>query len=372
MSTTESESNGPSELGGKKSLTLVTCLYDLKSKGNATSRKMDFYFQHGEWILSLDQYLVIWCDPHLAGKVWEQREKHGLTNKTSVIGVPLESFKYYQQIMGKSKILKKTQGIDNDEWSYIAMTCARLNMIEHTINLNPFNSSHYAWIDFGLFYVAQVKYINTLHQICNDFPSKFRIMMVCDIAPSEVKDRSGYYSLFKHKLAGGLYIAPVEIMRLFLKAFELELGIMFKSGWCSLVETIFGAIYIQHQDWFDVYYGDYENIIGSYFICQSRTGTLFKNMVHCRLNGLHQTTFKISQQMEEAHQRKALVLKPDEIFCIYDEMLIAAFYISKREIAIYAGKQLVTLAKKHPKELASRITNPRMLSNLSSIGLSPD
>ena len=96
----------------KQNLTLVTCLFDLKIR-KWKSRGMDFYFQHGLSILTLNQNLIIFCDPHLVGKIWSIRLQHGLITKTSIISLPLESIKYYQKLkVGRNK--KDTDSLQDE------------------------------------------------------------------------------------------------------------------------------------------------------------------------------------------------------------------------------------------------------------------
>ena len=395
-------------MAGNNCLTVVTCLFDLKSRNDNTPniRGMDFYFEHGEWILSLNVNLVVWCDPKLAQRIIQRRKQCGFEKKTVVISIPFELLKYYSILKDKlasdknslqparsgdlsekietnkfpdgggvdnkeTKKIKKVVAV-NDDWRYIVMTWNKVYCMFQTLNIAPFKSTHYMWIDFGLFYVANPrKNFTTLRKICNDFPSKFRSMFIHDVSPTEIANRSIYYSTPRYKMAGGFYIAPYDIMVKFVNAFNIELNNMFKSGWYTLEENIFGVIYAENRSWFDPYYGDYENIIGSYFKCQSRVSTLFKNLTYCRSFNMHQISLKITEDMEKAYSEGLLNMNEHDVFGMYDEMFIAAFFTNNREKAKHAGEKIIEILNDGSEIVRGRIDS-RLKKNLSLVGLTID
>ena len=319
--------------------------------------------------MTLNQNLIIICDPHLVGKIWSIRLQHGLTAKTSIISLPLESIIYYQKLKSELNKKKKCHGLQ-DEWIYICMTWAKINCLKQAMMINSFCSSHFAWIDFGLFYVANMKNLNILNRICDDYPKKIRSLIIFDISNAEMKSRSEYYRLMRLKMAGGFYIGPKEIMNKFVEAFEVEFDNMWKTEYYGLEEMIFGIIYGENRDWFEPYFGDYENIIESYFQFRGRITTLFQNLTHCRHNNLHKISFHICQEIEKSYQLKILTLSGHDLFGLYDEMFIAAYNINRKK-AIYAGNKLIELAKNGNPEIKKRM-DKRVINNLILVNLKVD
>jgi len=68
---------------------------------------------------------------------------------------------------------------------------------------------------------------------------------------------------------------------------------------------------------FDLYYGDYEDIFKSYYLCQSRISTLFINLRYCCVWGLYDEMINCMNEMIEGYDHNKLNISGLEFLEIY-------------------------------------------------------
>ena len=351
-------------------LTVVSYLFDIHSRGDFNCKPINYYHQVTDYILSLNANIIIFCDPHLIAYLYSRRKHFNLHHKTYVIAIDLESTRYYNLLNTHRHTCQISDNISKG-WIYTCMLWSKFDFLKKAIEMNPFNTTHFMWQDLGSFHFMHFRDKNKymLNNILHDRPSKIRCLMVKDTDVSEFKDRSRYYSNIRLKIAGGIMVGPIDIWLKFIESFNKEIPKMLESGRYGLEEAVAGVVYAKNRKWFDPYYGGYKDIFVSYFKCQSlEVKKLFEGLVHCRLHGLYQIGLKITQDMEQSYHSGILKLNKHEIFSMYDEMFIAAYWNKDPELAKKAGEKLISIVKLYKKELNGKI-DFRLKRNLSLSGL---
>ena len=132
--------------------------------------------------------------------------------------------------------------------------------MEKTIELNPFNSSHFIWMDFGINHIAQ----NTekIHEWINLVPDK--IKQLCINPYIENIDNKQMFQYIYHHTAGGLFSGSKENMLKYIELFKKKTEQIYNENWYQIDEAVMTMVQRENPDLFNFYYGDYKSIVSNY------------------------------------------------------------------------------------------------------------
>jgi GR25 family glycosyltransferase involved in LPS biosynthesis len=147
-----------------KTLTLVTMFYDLsKIEQNHHRRKKEEYLKWADFILSLDINLVIFTDPENEMYFYERRQHFGFPRGTKTLVCP----RRFQQLHHVTRYLNVAQV----NWKanipyfshkhtpeYCMMVLCKSTFVREIAELDPFQTSHFGWIDLGCDHINGVKH----------------------------------------------------------------------------------------------------------------------------------------------------------------------------------------------------------------------
>jgi hypothetical protein len=250
--------------------TIVTCFYDIRGKyqtetnGNGNVKNKNTYFDlANEFILKLPYPLIIYTDEHeLLSYIIEKRQKY--LNLTKIIFIPFETTYYYQYMNqlydNKQKFQILNENIHKDTVPYMILNYNKFFFIERTIELNPFLSTHFVWIDFGINHVA--KNTEEIHNWITNIPDK--IKQICINPYLETQNYKQFFNIIYHHTAGGLFSGSSGNLLLYSLYFRQKVQQILNDDWYQIDETIMTIIQREHPELFTFYYGDYEGIISNY------------------------------------------------------------------------------------------------------------
>lgn len=135
-----------------KKLTVVTGLFDLGRHESSPERpSAEFYLKHGRDVLKLDCDMVVFVEPELVDAV--KALDVDLTRK-QIISCRLEDMPAYglrgliEEARHKHPIHTPTPVKDTP--LYAVFQRAKIQLLRRAADLNPFDASHLAWVDFGI------------------------------------------------------------------------------------------------------------------------------------------------------------------------------------------------------------------------------
>ena len=275
-------------------VTVITAIFDLTKREEGRERGIDDYLKLGHYLLDLDINLIVVGDEHILPKVWAYRKSKGLLDKTYLHVLNLENspyYSYYPQILrahvlrhktdNKSPDVQKISQINSDikptglnpikdSPLYTIVGWTRYHLCAKMAQLNPFNSSHLAWIDFGIFHLYAGNLANLEHQqklllqSYNRLPTtKLKCMILRHTPKDEISDKKKYFSQQRFKVAGGYLAGCTESMIWLGQEMELAIANMMNTGHPSLDEITLSSVIYENQSRFAWYYGFYTNIISN-------------------------------------------------------------------------------------------------------------
>jgi hypothetical protein len=150
--------------------------------------------------------------------------------------------------------------IEHETPLYIILNNNKFDCIDKTIELNPFNSTHLVWLDFGINHVAE----NTEHifEWIDKIPDKIKQM--CINPYIENIEPKTYFEFIYHNMAGGLFSGSIENMRKYSELFKNKIEEIYKDNWYQIDEAVMTMVQRENPELFDLFYGDYQGIISNY------------------------------------------------------------------------------------------------------------
>jgi Bacterial protein of unknown function (HtrL_YibB) len=143
---------------------------------------------------------------------------------------------------------------------YIILNNNKFHFMEKAIEKNPFGSSHFIWIDFGINHVA--KSPEKIHEWIGKVPDK--VKQLCINPYIEKDDRKMFFQFIYHHTAGGLFSGSVSYMKEYIRLFKEKVEEVYSQGWYQIDEAIMTMVQRDNPHLFEYFYGDYEGIIANY------------------------------------------------------------------------------------------------------------
>jgi hypothetical protein len=139
--------------------TLVTALMDIgRDKWPSFRRSNKLYLAYGLRLLQLNVPLVIFVERQFIDFVrFHRRDKKHVTHVVATTFEELEYFALYSRIKTVMHYIQRSVGdspfsqhpeVFSPE--YVIMMASKVSLLKQTIDMNPFRSSYFYWIDFGI------------------------------------------------------------------------------------------------------------------------------------------------------------------------------------------------------------------------------
>jgi hypothetical protein len=205
-----------------------------------------------------------------------QRQLYGYSSITKYIQVELEDLWAYQ-FLQKVKENRKTYWPTQDERtcaeSHI-ICCNKFDFVQETITINPFNTTHFGWIDAylgdgknGLRICENYDKMvvpRILHQLTNTEKFHIQILNCTDKKYKEPKHKREYYERYRWVVCGGFFIThptPGTKIMTRLKEIFVETTI---QGYGHGEEMFYLEVLDEFYDDIARSYGDYGQMLNNF------------------------------------------------------------------------------------------------------------
>ena len=263
--------------------TLVTAYFNLTRCCDASEeikkRDQKYYLNSSISTLSLDKNLVIYCDNESYEHIKNIRPKF-LEHKTRYHIIDFEDIPI---VSNREKIrenrIKNTYNFDNRNTpSYYLFCMTRYWMLMETITENPFNSTHFAWINFCIERMGFNNLIR-LNECLDQNRDKFSTCYIDFIPESLIKNTHEYYRWGRCSMCSGFFTGNKEYMYkvcdLIIKKFYEYLEL----GYGHADEQLFSPVYFENPDLFEFYWGDYQQMITDYTYVYEAPENIIRNFI---------------------------------------------------------------------------------------------
>lgn len=288
--------NVENEIPNTDNWTLVTAYFNLTKEPDASqeikNRPLDFYMKTANATMGVEQNLVVFCDIESKPLLEKLRPVH-LHSKTKYI---ITSFSDFEIVNTRSKILENRKVVpsaDNRNTSSYYLFCmTRYIMVNQAIEENPFNSTHFAWINICIERMGwkNVKGLNSALAINRD---KFSTCWI-DYQPKElVQNYPEYFKWGRCGMCSGFFTGRADYFKEFNKYILEEFYDCLEKGYGHADEQLYSIVYFKHPEIFEHYFGDYTEMITNYDIVIDRVTEPVRNLItNSFLNGDYEVCLK--------------------------------------------------------------------------------
>jgi len=272
----------------KTNWTVVTAYFDLTKMSDASQqikeRDLQHYLVNAIATLSLEQNLVIYCEPENVDLLRSFRPSW-LLDRTSFVAMSFEDFpltKYRDRVI-ENRVRCPYNFDPRNTASYYLFCMSRYAMLKQTIAKNPFGSTHFAWLNLC---IERMGFTNLI-ELDNVFIQDRERFSTCyiDYRPKSLVENPPEY--FKNgglcSMCSGFFTGNSYYMNEFCTEIQKAFMDYLEAGYGHADEQLFSVVYFRRSELFDVYYGDYLQMIRNY--------VHIKEAPHAPLNFLIQNSF---------------------------------------------------------------------------------
>lgn len=295
--------------------TVVTGYFDLTRMPDASpsirSRPFEHYLQHSTSTLMLDQNMVVFCEPHTYEYIRAKRPEN-LQSKTKYIVMNFEDFPMckYRELMNENR-RRVPDSDDRNTVSYYLLCMARYAMLKRAIAENPFGSTHFLWLNICIERMG-IRNVRELPRVFQVQRNKFSTCYIDYQPPENYLENVMRWG--KCSMCSGFFTGNAHYMKEFCDRIENKFVECAKLGYGHADEQLFSLVYFDKPDIFEVYYGDYTEMITNYEWVKERCSEPLRLLIQHSYDAKDFTTcFPACEKLLESCKRGYAVLSADEM-----------------------------------------------------------
>lgn len=253
--------------------TLVTGYFDLTVMPDANpaikARPPSLYLdEHAASTLTLEQNLLVFCEPKFADKILAIRPKH-LHPRTKIVQMTFDDFpltRYRDQIISNRGGQSGCPSDPRNTASYYLFCMSRYAMLRRAIAENPFGSTHFAWVNIC---IERMGYQNLahLHEALSVQREKFStcwIEYVPQKTTQSLADNFGPRCVGRTSMCSGFFTGSAKYMQQVCERIEKLFLTCLEAGYGHADEQLMYLAYWEDPTLFDWYVGDYQQMVTNY------------------------------------------------------------------------------------------------------------
>lgn len=239
--------------------TIVSGYIDLYRQGDQV-RRPEKYWQMAQELLTLPYPMILFIDSGNVEKVREARE--GLPTK--IIEKNKEDLEYWEDVETTEKNREKFWGTWDPRYPAPVhiLHNSKLLFLQHAMEWNPFESTHFLWLDFGSPETCcHGDFSLQVRNYCHNIPDKVRLHCLNWYEYHE--DITRWYSERKWWYAAGAISGDIPHLRKFCRLWRQSYKEHLKKGFGHSEEFFFPWIVHHHRELFHLTYGDYKEMLAN-------------------------------------------------------------------------------------------------------------
>lgn len=150
--------------------------------------------------------------------------------------------------------------IEHETPMYVIVNNNKFDCIDKATEMNPFKSSHFMWVDFGINHVA--KDTDAIHTWIHNIPDKIKQLCINPYLENEPPKK--VFEYIYHHTAGSLFSGSIANMREYARLFKAKTAQIYSEDWYQIDEAVMTMVQRDNPGMFEFYYGDYQGLITNY------------------------------------------------------------------------------------------------------------
>jgi hypothetical protein len=250
--------------------------------------------------------LVVYCDEESLPKIQairpiEYKTKYVVTVFDDIrVSPDAKTFAEYRAQINQNRKDKPYHFDPRNTASYYLFCLSRYWMLRETIRENPFESTHFCWINFCM---ERMGYKNVLHleECLSVYRDKFSTCYIDFVPQGLVENTPEYFTVGRCSMCSGFFTGNnkymSEVCGLIIQKFQKYVG----EGYGHADEQLYSPVFFENRGLFDQYFGDYTEMITNYKYVYDRPTEPVRNFIRNSFqHGEYRLCLKACQVMIES------------------------------------------------------------------------
>ena len=263
--------------------TLVTAYFNLTKCYDASEgikkRDQNHYIINSKFTLSLDKNLVIYCD-HDSYELIKNIRPKKYAHKTIYHIMEFDKIPVVKtrEKIKENRIQKPYYFDDRNTPSYYTFCMTRYWMLMRTIEDNPFDSTHFCWINFCM---ERMGFNNLLRldECLDQNRDKFSTCYIDFIPESLIQNTHEYFRYGRCSMCSGFFTGNKEYMYKVCDLITKKFYQYLEMGYGHADEQLYSPVYFENPDLFEFYWGDYQQMITNYHHVYDEPENVVRNFI---------------------------------------------------------------------------------------------
>ena len=323
--------------------TIVTAMFDIRQKENNSLKDIscngefmifDEYLEPASFLFNKEYPLIIFCEPKDAEKLWELRPKE-LHNITRIIPLDYEELPFYCHFdkFQQGHMNRPVLNLHKEKFTalYKFIVNMKTEFVRYAINMNPFNSEFFGWMDMRLHCVYDISNSVLDGVLENMDPNRVIITQSTYTIPEEIQvGRSQFYDWTRGKVCAGFFIGKKTPMLDFCEKCKTEFLLSIGENLAPSDEMIYAYIVGGNHHLFEPHVGDYSDVL--------RNLDYHRNSTHLACAFIHKSfeqanhyyTHKVCESMRLGYLKGIIKeIRDHDVYCIWYYNYVACFWMGK-------------------------------------------
>jgi len=321
-----------------KSTTLITGYFRLPGVNRPTH--FDEYIELSKKLLNFDHNMVIFVDYETYDLIWKIRKEFNLLHKTFFIPMSLTNFSLYY-LKPKLDINHQKNPSVKHTPDYSILTISKLEMLDKVSKINPFSSTHFTWVDFGIAKFNNYASHHQLRILMNTFKDKFSLTQLNFVSKQLIQPGQPYHKDKGFAVAAGCMSGNSFHLSKIWELTKIYYEKAVNEGYLVVEENILKELFVDYPDLFDVYYGTYSAVIMNYSRIRIHAENIIGNTcIPARINKDYNTGFKVCDQIYRSWINDIVTIEREYILKLLDEYFISSWWTNNKNICVEIVKKL--------------------------------
>jgi len=219
-------------------------------------READKYVEYGTKLLRIDTPKIIFLEK----AIYDEHFSNDIFPKTQFVFVEKTESYLYEQIENITQFNIETTNPGKDTLEYMFVQCNKTEWVKQAIELDPFNTEQFVWVDFGIYHMINSEYFaEYVYKMTQQKYDKIRIAGCWDL---NAYCHNRYHTRVLWYFAGSVFGGDKNSLYKFADLMKTRCLIFIAQHQSLIWEVnLWYFIYNENKELFDVYRAEHDKTI---------------------------------------------------------------------------------------------------------------
>ena len=350
--------------------TIVTAWYDVREKENHPLKTqktndyfctMDWYFESAKQLFNKPFPMVIFTETRFKDLILSARPPmfHSMTRfifKDYEELAYYTHFKKYEENHNTHRIVNLTQEKFTALYKFIVNQ--KVNFVKEVIQMNPFSTEKFGWMDMRLHCVYDMPVEETDKVFSLIHPDRVKLMQMAFTHKDEIHGRPNFYMGTRGKVAAGFFAGRAEPLLKFCNLCQEEFMNTLNENLAPTDEMIYSYVIAHNYELFDPYTGDYHQCLKN-LIRTTDSDYLALGFLQSSYDvGNNFYTWKTADSLRAGYLQQNINLSAENVYKVWYFNYVANYWLQRHDYCKFILRELHDIACKR-EDVGSHIRGVR-------------